>query len=239
MQPTKYNSKFDHLPRVSQIIKETQCQSKKSAIGKWRAEVGREEADRITETAINRGNQFHEQVEIYAKIENKTDYESIHNFIIKNEIEIIFVEGYVYNEEVGYKGRTDMLYKKNGVYGVLDWKTSYRKKPKNFFPDPKIQISAYACGLEKMYQIEVNEAMVVVAIPNIESNNPFEPLKEFWNFQVEKIEKRGIKRCFNRFVKKVHLFNNPPPKVEKPKKPKIKKIMPKSLNPFEPICFHI
>jgi hypothetical protein len=239
--PIKYNPKYDNLPRVSQIIRDTQCQSKKNGIGKWRAEVGKEEADRITETAINRGNYFHEQVEMYAKNihnQNKINVSpSIDEFIKEHTIEIIFVEGYVYDEEIGYKGRTDMLYKKNGVFGILDWKTSYRKKPKNFFPDTKIQVSAYAKGIEKMYNIEIDEAMVVVAIPNIKSNDPFEPLEELWDFQIEKLQKKDIKRSFNRFVKKVHLFKNPPPPP--PKKILVKRKQKNEIpiihnnNPFE------
>lgn len=236
--PIKYNSKYDNLPRVSQIIRDTQCQSKKNGIGKWRAEVGRDEADRITETAINRGNYFHEQVEMYAKNihnQNKINVSpSIDKFIKENNIEIIFVEGYVYDDEIGYKGRTDMLYKKDNVFGILDWKTSYRKKPKTFFPDTKIQVSAYAKGIEKMYNIEIDEAMVIVAIPSMKSDNPFEAIQELWDFQTEKLKKKDIKRSFNRFVKKVNLFNNPPPPKKKLTiKRKQKNVMPIISNPFE------
>ena len=53
---------------------------------------------------------------------------------------------------------------KDGGYALLDWKTSYKKKPDSQLADYRMQLGAYAQAIEQMYDIEIDEAHCAIAI---------------------------------------------------------------------------
>ena len=71
---------------------------------------------------------------------------------------------------VGYAGQSDALidYKKNGNLCILDFKTSGSNKPKPdaWLDDYRLQLSAYAWGLERMTGIKVGSGLIVIAREN-------------------------------------------------------------------------
>lgn len=204
-------NEVDKYPRVSEILRATICQSKKKSLQWWFGKVGKDNAENIIKYAINRGNDFHNQVESHWKKENVYVSDAIPMFLKQNEIEVLVCEAAVFCNEHQYKGRLDMIYKRNGVFGVLDWKTSAKKKNPSFFVEPKCQVSAYAHAAEKLYNIEISEAMIVVAIEKNVSSNPFE-FKQDWDFETVTINKAQIATSFKRFLKRLDEFKNPKPK---------------------------
>lgn len=218
-------------PRVTTVLKNTMSVSKRKSLGYWRATVGKEEAERISEEAKTRGNRFHLQAENFARGLKEHTYisPSIEAFLIENEIQIVLCEQKIYNDELIYQGRLDMLYwsLKRSCYGVLDWKTSYKPRPPAYFSDHKLQVSAYAKAIELMYSITVSEAMIVVAVPKLcENNDPFAVPEELWDFQTNFQEAKTLKRSFNRFAKKVEEFRCPAINIIKDKNATITKSKP-------------
>jgi PD-(D/E)XK nuclease superfamily len=124
------------------------------------------------------------------------------------------------------------VYRRAGIYyGVLDWKTGKGKRKASWFSDAKAQVSAYAEAVKEMLSLDITEAMVVVAYQEIEDFDPFVPTEAIWRFQKCELTKSNIKRSFNRFVKRIAEYHQPP--VPKPPKTKqFVKLLPPP-NPFE------
>ena len=60
-----YDVSHEKLPSVTTILSATQPQEKLDSIAKWKARVGVEEADRVKNTAANRGTAMHSILEGY------------------------------------------------------------------------------------------------------------------------------------------------------------------------------
>ena len=89
---------------------------------------------------------------------------------IEENVAAIHASEFSVRNEVGYAGQSDALidYKKSGNLCILDFKTSGSSKPKPdaWLDDYRLQLSAYAWGLERMTGIKVGSALIVIAREN-------------------------------------------------------------------------
>ena len=58
-----YDVGKEKLPSVTTILKATQSDEKRASLAKWKARVGKVEADRIRDTAASRGTNMHLHLE--------------------------------------------------------------------------------------------------------------------------------------------------------------------------------
>lgn len=221
-------------PRVTSILSATMRQSKKDSITYWKKQVGNNEADRVLEEAINRGNHFHDGIDHYFNRYNPDAIpKGVLEFFAENEIVVLMCEVSVWSDEYGYRGRTDIVYLRAGkYYGVLDWKTGKKERPASWFADAKAQVSAYAQAIKEKYGLPITEAMVVVAYKAVDEKafNPFALPEVFWKFQKCFISETKLKQAFNRFVKRIGEYHNPP--APKPRKAKLLVPLVAPRNPF-------
>lgn len=77
------------------------------------------------------------------------------------------VEVRILNEELGYAGTFDLLMYFNGELSLIDLKTS-----KSYYPKYGEQLSAYWLAAEKMYEIDIEQPIVIRLCPD-RRHNPF------------------------------------------------------------------
>ena len=112
-------------------------------------------------TAKERASKVHWTARKYAT--NLADW-------IEDNVAAIHASEFSIHNDIGYAGQSDALidYKKSGNLCILDFKTSGSLKPKPdaWLDDYRLQLSAYAWGLERMTGIKVGSAMIVIAREN-------------------------------------------------------------------------
>ena len=72
-----YNINNEKLPSVTTILGKTQSAEKSEGLAKWRARVGIDEAQRITDQAASRGTAMHAILEHYVLGKNRLDLTNI------------------------------------------------------------------------------------------------------------------------------------------------------------------
>lgn len=166
------------LPSVTTVLSTMQPIGKTMALINWRKRVGNEEANRRTRLAAERGTWMHgviedsfngEDIEIHLDQAPQwmPYYEAVEDFL-GDIAEPVLVESAVawWDEESrsGYSGTLDMVAMMNsGSIALLDWKTSFKKKPASQLADYKKQLGAYSMAFEQMYNSKVDEAYCVIA----------------------------------------------------------------------------
>lgn len=131
---------------------------KRKSIAEWRKRVGNEEANRISKQASTAGTSLHSIVEDYlnnsldlSKYEDKflalmlfkqakAMYDRIDN--------IHFQEAPLYSHEFGIAGRVDCIAEFDGVLSIIDFKTSAKRKKKEWIESYFVQETGYV----KMYE---------------------------------------------------------------------------------------
>ena len=148
------------LPRVSDIL----AVINKPGLNAWRARVGNEEADRISQAAAGLGTRIHAACESLARellvdgvglradaiAEELQPYLDVYErFLAEQVVEVLSVEQRVYHEAHRYAGTIDLLARlRDGRVCVLDIKTG---KTVDGTTHP-LQLAAYATALESMGQ---------------------------------------------------------------------------------------
>jgi len=131
---------------------------KRKSIAEWRKRVGNEEANRISKQASTAGTALHSIVEDYlnncldlSKYKDKflalmlfkqakAMYDRIDN--------IHFQEAPLYSHEFGIAGRVDCIAEFDGVLSIVDFKTSAKRKKKEWIESYFVQETGYV----KMYE---------------------------------------------------------------------------------------
>lgn len=167
------------LPSVTTVSSATAPVGKIMALINWRKKVGDEEANRRTRNAVERGTWLHGVLEdefngldIEDHLANAPQfapyYFSISKFLETIDAPLLVesaVAWYCPSREIGYAGTFDMLAQmQDGSIALLDWKTSYKKKPDSQLADYRMQLGAYAQALESMYDIEISRGICAISI---------------------------------------------------------------------------
>jgi hypothetical protein len=113
---------------------------KRAALKAWKQRVGEEEAERIRQAAIERGNIIDEMVEMFMEY-GKCDDARISEYL--NGYEFIAHELVVVSHMNEYQGRLDAVLRMNGRNILVDFKGSTKWKPKKFLGDYNHQLGAY------------------------------------------------------------------------------------------------
>lgn len=120
----------------------------------WIARVGKEEADRISRKATMRGTAVHELVEKYLKNDphytkghmpaNVLSFKNIKPFLDKHIGTIAGLELPLYSDTLKVAGRVDCIAEWDGVWSIVDFKTSRKEKSRDDIHTYFMQESAYA-----------------------------------------------------------------------------------------------
>jgi len=138
-------------PSVTTIIG---AGSDTSWLDEWKARVGEAEVKRISGTAARRGTAVHELAEQYLK--NNPDYKKGHMpaniasfnyikpFLDKHITTIVGLEVPLWSDKLRTAGRVDCIAKWDGVWSIVDFKTSKREKSRDDIHTYFMQESAYS-----------------------------------------------------------------------------------------------
>jgi hypothetical protein len=187
------DDKGNRFPSVTTILNATKPQVDRDRLSNWKARIGSEEATRISTTASRRGTQTHKQIERYLLGENpicseasRPYWESIKPVLEKIDT-VRLVEGSVFHYDLSYSGKVDCVASYKGVPCICEWKTADKPKGavERLYEYP-LQLTAYLGAVNEYYRdygIDLNHALLVIAIPEIEAEVFwFEPqtMNSFW-----------------------------------------------------------
>jgi genome maintenance exonuclease 1 len=145
-------------------------------INRWRKRVGVEEANRISAYSTNRGNKYHKLVENY--LNNKHDPNLYRDQpliwimfnsslkILDNINNIYLQEAALYSDYLKIAGRVDCIAEYNGKLSIIDFKTSAEEKKEEYLYDYYVQEITYACMLQELYGLKVEQLVTIVACEN-------------------------------------------------------------------------
>lgn len=181
---------IDQYPSVTRILAATKPQEDIDALERWRKRVGYEEAERISNAALQRGKMYDNFVEDYT---NGIDIPHVQLKEYLSQFEIISREQTIYNNEYGYKGRYDCIFAKNGILILNDFKGSGRKKSREYLKDYPLQIAAYIKAIEETGAV-INWGMISVILSD-----------QIQTFVFDHCE---IEKYFTEFIKRLKKYND-------------------------------
>lgn len=158
-------------PSVTTVIGAGTDQSWKEA---WIARVGKEEADRVSKQATRRGTAVHEITEQYLK--NNPDYAKGHMpmnvasfnyikpFLDKHIGRIAGLEVPLWSDTLRVAGRVDCAAEWDGVWSIVDFKTSKKEKKRDDIHNYFIQESAYAMMMFERTGILCKQLVTVMTV---------------------------------------------------------------------------
>ena len=149
--------------------------AKRKTILEWRKRVGEEKANRISQKASARGNDFHQVCQDY--LENKElnwdDYKPLTKFMFfsaKKELDKInnihAIERTLYSEYFGLAGRVDCIAEYDGELAVIDFKTSEEIKPEEWIENYFVQEVFYAAAYYELTDIPPVKLITIMVTPS-------------------------------------------------------------------------
>jgi len=162
--------KYPSITTVLSILHEEE-------IAAWRARVGDEEANKVSNKATSRGTHVHAIIEKYLKNEDTSGFlphviQSLRNIkpILDSRIGTIFgLETPLYSTHLRIAGRVDCIAEFDGVPSIVDFKTSKRPKKKEQIPNYFAQMSAYAIMWEERTGMPITNTVIIM---DVDDNEP-------------------------------------------------------------------
>lgn len=163
-------------PSVTTIIG---AGSDQSWLEEWKARVGEEEVRRVSGTASRRGTAVHEIAEEYLK--NNPDYKKGHMpvnvasfnyikpYLDKHITKIAGLEVPLWSDKLRTAGRVDCIAKWDGIWSIVDFKTSKREKNRGDIHTYFMQESAYAYMFFERTGIVCKQLVTVMTIDDSHS----------------------------------------------------------------------
>ena len=144
------------------------------SIRAWRKRVGEEEANKISHRAATRGTKVHAIVEDYLNNGSINNYlpdvrASLANLqpILDDRVgEIYGIEVPLYSDYLGVAGRCDCVAMFDGVPSILDFKTSRKKKKREWIHNYFAQGAAYAIMFEERTGMPIPNVVIVMDVDN-------------------------------------------------------------------------
>ena len=163
------------LPSITSIL----GWFKKDSLKEWRQRVGEEEANKISTQSSRRGTAVHQICEDYLN-NVELDYgaiEPINHFLFKQIkpvldtrlSEVYGLEVPLYSNWLRVAGRVDLVGMYDGKVSIIDFKTSSKRKKREWISNYFQQESAYAVMFEEMFDLPVSQLVTIIAV---ESDEP-------------------------------------------------------------------
>lgn len=163
---------------------------KQAGLAKWRAKIGKSKAQAKSTNSATRGTRYHKLVEDY--INNQLDKTKYHDMplpwfmfnksqkVLDRINNIYLQEAALYSDVLKLAGRVDCIAEFDGVLSIIDFKTSAEKKREEYLVDYYVQECGYACMLQELYGITVQQLVTIVATEEGEPQvSVVKPKKEY------------------------------------------------------------
>ena len=144
----------------------------KTALNEWRQRVGEAEANKVSARAATRGTNIHNMCEKYILGEevdtsmpfNMTMFRQI-KMILDDKVDMIrATECTLFSHHLQIAGTCDLIADYDGRLSIIDYKTSTKRKRKDWIEGYFLQCSLYAYMLWEMTGIGVKDIVVIIGI---------------------------------------------------------------------------
>lgn len=190
-----YETPVGLLPSVTTILHATMPQAEQQRLLKWRQQLTteQEETTNILNKAASRGTKIHELIAAQLSGQPQDCPEELLEFwnpvrkIVAALTNPVAIECAVYHPTLRYAGTLDLIANWQDRLTIFDWKTSYRVKRLEWMSDAALQVAAYKAAFEQLFEIEVEQAAVVVISPN--RVQLFEiDIAQYWDTWLQRLE---------------------------------------------------
>lgn len=164
----------NRLPSVTTVL----GHFKKASLAAWRARVGHEEANAISNRAATRGTKLHNMLEKFLEntptseilVESvmpdlRQAFNDMTSILVERLDNIHYIESQLYSETLRLAGRTDVIAEFDGVPAIIDFKTSARTKRESEIQDYFLQGTAYALMYEERVGTPIDRIVILIS-PN-------------------------------------------------------------------------
>ena len=194
-----YDVGKEKLPSVTTILQATQSDEKRASLAKWKARVGKVEADKIRDTAASRGTNMHLHLEKYILGQGHLDLTE-EGKTAKSMSQTVIDKGLcdlqeIWGSEVTlwypglYAGAADLVGTYDYEDSIIDFKQSTKPKQRAWIDDYMMQLAAYAMAHNQVYGTEITQGVILMCTPD----NYFQKFqvkgKEFISYQHKFLEK--------------------------------------------------
>ncbi len=176
------------------------------SIAEWRANVGEEEANRVSRHAATRGTAVHDLMERYIKNEKidekklmplySVSFKKLKPIIDECLSEVYAQEAKMYSDFLGLAGQVDLIGKWDGVTSIIDFKTSRKVKKKEWISGYFMQMTAYSIMFEERTG---RPAPNIVVVMDVDEHEPlvFKEHRDNWveELQATIAEYHRLERC--------------------------------------------
>jgi genome maintenance exonuclease 1 len=148
-------------------------QKEKPWLEDWRNSLGTEKADKETARAADRGDAVHAMVEKYLNNdltptegylpEHIAEFNAM-RLRLKRVSNIYLQEAALYSETLKIAGRVDCIGDWDGVLSIIDFKTSTNNTSHMMIEDYYLQTTAYALMFQEMYDIQIDNIVIVMSV---------------------------------------------------------------------------
>ena len=171
-----YDIGSSKLPSVTTILAATQSDEKRASLEAWKNKVGGIEADRIKNTAANRGTAMHSYLEMHLNGKNLLDL-TIEGLAARSMAQTIIDKGLIELQEIWgnevvlyypelYAGQTDLCGVYQGRDSIIDFKQSNKPKKDEWIEDYKLQLAAYATAHDCVYGTKIEQGVILMCTPD-------------------------------------------------------------------------
>lgn len=167
----------------------------KDSIKEWRAKVGEEEANKITANASRRGTRIHGICEDYLNnesytvgFEDKQLWKDIKPFVDRID-NIHALESPLFSDHLEVAGTVDCIAEYENELAVIDFKTSAKKKEKDWIKNYFMQCSAYAVAFEELTKIPVPNIIIIMGVDH-EGAFIFKESRDQWIDEFKKLREK-------------------------------------------------
>jgi len=200
-----YETPGGTYPSVTAVLSEY---FSNDALERWRAKIGHNEAENITNKARVQGHTVHKLVEDYLMDNPSTTpvmpsyrllFTKIKPFLDKNLSKIYGVEFQTYSTELCTAGTIDLIAEYNNRWkAITDFKTSNKIIDENSekLLKYKLQAVAYSMMIKERYEIDIPYSVIIAVIPDepnaqiftIRNNDHIKKVKEIFEWAKEYME---------------------------------------------------
>lgn len=161
----------------------------KKGIMEWRKKVGEAKANAISTQASVRGTAVHQLAEDY--LNNKPDWNkgampsNLHSFnqikpILDSRVNNIWQQEVpLYSDRLQMAGRVDCIAELDGVLTIIDFKTSRKKKKKEWINNYFMQGTFYAAAFYERTGIAIKQTAIIISVDGEDPQIFVEPVHAY------------------------------------------------------------
>ena len=168
-----YDVGQEKLPSVTTILQATQSEEKKESLAKWKQKVGEIEADKIRDSAAERGTIMHRIIEGHLLGQRHADFSDVGQSagVMAQKIIDEGLEGHmdeIWGSEITiyypglFAGATDLAGIYEGRESIIDFKQSNKLKRREWIEDYFVQLAAYALGHNYVYNTSIQSGTILM-----------------------------------------------------------------------------